>query len=278
MFFTKMQGLGNDFVIIETMTQRFAPEPETIQEIADRHYGIGADQVLLLGPAIGADHDFTYRIFNADGSEAEQCGNGARCVARFLFDRGFTTSPKIRLKTVTRVIVADVLPDGRVKVDMGAPVVGNPEAVAMRLDTQGLIDKAPFYELTVACRLISFCPVSMGNPCAVIVTQALDTAFVETVGRALSTHAVFAAGANIVFVQKTSADTVKVRVFERGAGETLACGTGSSAAAAFAVTHLEVTSPVMVQTRGGELRVDYALGQNLYLTGPAGFVFNGSTE
>lgn len=276
MRFTKMQGLGNDFIVIDATLSRISLDAETVRVLCDRHYGVGADQVLVVAPAQDASHDFVYRIYNADGSEAEQCGNGARCLALFLRGKGLSDKRRVRLKTVARVIEVEALDDVTASVDMGRADFGAQAAgLDERSDALAGRDAATgLFAAALSCGGVRFCPVSMGNPCAVVPVKDLEALDVEGLGSELSAR-LFEKGANVVFARKVSEGALEVRVFERGAGETLACGTGSTAAAAFAFEHLSMQGEIEVATRGGTLRVRRRADGHLFLTGPAVFVFEG---
>ena len=277
--FTKMQGAGNDFVVLDGVRQRVALEPAQWRALADRHFGVGADQMLLVEPADTPDVDFVYRIFNADGGEVEQCGNGARCFVRFVRDQGLTSKRAIRVRTMTGVIEPRLEDDGRVTVDMGAPVL---EPAAVPFDPSGLEGRRE-HEDTLwplalpggAVRWISV--VSMGNPHAVQVVADVDAAPVAGEGPLIERHARFPRRVNAGFLQVVSRARVRLRVWERGAGETLACGTGACAAVVAGILRGLLDARVDVETRGGALTIDWR-GGPVRMTGPAVSVFTGEID
>ncbi len=276
--FTKMHGAGNDFVVIDGVRQRIDFTPGQWRRIADRHFGIGADQVLLVEPApAGSDVDFRYRIFNADGGEVEQCGNGARCFVRFVVDQGLTAKRAIRVATMSGVIEPRLEADGRVTVDMGPPafeparIPFDPAGLAPR--PQGQDDTWPL-AVDGATRWISV--VSMGNPHAVQFVDDVDTAPVASEGPLIEHSPRFPARVNAGFAQPVPGG-IRLRVWERGAGETLACGTGACAAAVAAIRRGLAASPVQVHTRGGLLSIAWD-GGNVFMTGPAATVFEGEID
>lgn len=271
--FTKMHGLGNDFVVFDGVTQTVALTSAQCRRIADRHFGVGCDQILLVEKPGRADVDFRYRIFNADGGEVEQCGNGARCFVRFVHDKGLTTQTAIRVETASGVIEPELLPNGQVKVNMGAPRFA-PADIPFKADAEALA-----YPLTIGQHTIEIAAVSMGNPHAVLRVNDLDTAPVDTLGPAIESHQRFPQRANAGFMQVLTPHDIRLRVYERGAGETLACGTGACAAAVAGIRQGWVQSPVSVHTRGGDLVIEWAgPGQPVYMTGPAETVFEGELE
>jgi diaminopimelate epimerase len=271
--FTKMHGLGNDFVVFDGISQRVALSPEQCRRIADRHFGIGCDQILLVEKSARADVDFRYRIFNADGREVEQCGNGARCFVRFVHDAGLTTKPAIRVETGSGVIEPELLANGLVKVDMGAPRFA-PAEIPFVADAE-----APSYPLQVGGHTLDVAALSMGNPHAVLRVNDLDSAPVDVLGAAIESHRRFPQRVNAGFMQVLTPHDIRLRVYERGTGETLACGTGACAAAVTGVRRGWLKSPVSVHTRGGDLVVEWAgPGQPVFMTGPAATVFEGEIE
>ncbi|MBP8812404.1 MAG: diaminopimelate epimerase [Laribacter sp.] len=270
--FTKMQGLGNDFVVIDGVRQTIRLTSEQIRKLGDRRFGIGFDQLLLVEPPQDAGNDFSYRIFNCDGGEVEQCGNGARCFARFVFDHGLTDRHEIRVETARGVIVPRLVDDGLVTVNMGAPrfLPADIPFVAA--------EDAVIHELEVAGQVLGMTVVSMGNPHAVQVVDDVDTTPVTAFGPLIENHPRFPARVNAGFMQIESRTAIRLRVFERGSGETLACGTGACAAVVAGIRRglLDADTPVTVQTRGGELRISWAgNGQPVWMTGPAVTVFEG---
>lgn len=279
--FTKMHGAGNDFVVIDATREPIHLTAEQWRHLADRHRGVGADQMLVVQPADGPDVDFVYRIFNADGEEVEQCGNGARCFARFVHDRGLTTASTIRVRTKAGVITPTIQPDGLVTVDMGLPQM-SPDSVGF--DVRGLTnrregDADQWQMLPPEHPPCWIAVVSMGNPHAVQWVDQVATHPVAAIGAWLESHPRFAHRVNAGFAQQTSADEISLRVYERGAGETLACGTGACAAVVSGVLagRLPKNKLVRVQTRGGLLKIQWS-GQpdgHVMMTGPAETVFEG---
>ena len=268
--FTKMQGLGNDFVMLDAVRQPVDLSPERVRALADRHFGIGCDQLLVVEPSDTPGVDFRYRIFNADGGEVEQCGNGARCFARFVFEQGLTDKREIRVETAKGLITPRLEDDGRVTVDMGVPVL-TPAEVPFVSDSDAYVQP-----LDVAGRTVAITAVSMGNPHAVQVVADVDTAPVAETGPLIEHHPRFPARVNAGFLQVVDAHRVRLRVFERGAGETLACGTGACAAVVAGILRELVVSPVTVETRGGELTIAWnGVGTPVMMTGPAVTVFSG---
>lgn len=268
--FTKMHGLGNDFVVIDATQLPIRLDAAQIRLLADRHFGVGFDQLLMVEPSHRPDVDFRYRIFNADGSEVEQCGNGARCFARFVRERGLTRKDFIRVETAAGVIGLQVTPEGRVVVDMGRPRF-LPQEIPFVADAP-----RESYLVEVNGGQVELAVVSMGNPHAVLFVDALDTAPVATLGPLLVAHPRFPLGANIGFAQLSSRNQVKLRVFERGVGETLACGTGACAAVAAGRRRGLLDPRVSVHLPGGELCVEWPGGTaTVRLEGPATRVYEG---
>ena len=268
--FTKMHGLGNDFVVIDATRAPVDLTPARVKAIADRHFGVGCDQLLVVEPATQSGVDFRYRIFNADGGEVEQCGNGARCFVRFVHDKGLTDKREIRVETKSGVIAPRLREDGLVTVDMGVPEL-MPAKVPFVSDSDALVQPLQVGDATVAITA-----VSMGNPHAVQVVADVDTAPVTGQGALIERHPRFPARVNAGFLQIVDAHRVRLRVFERGAGETLACGTGACAAVVAGIVRNLVESPVRVETRGGELEIAWGgPGTPVLMTGPAVTVFEG---
>ena len=271
--FTKMHGLGNDFVVIDAVHQPFEPTAEQVRHLAHRRYGIGCDQVLLVERPTRPEAQFRYRIFNADGGEVEQCGNGARCFARFVRDQGLTDSDRIRVETAGGPITLVVEPDGQVTVDMGAP----------RFHPADLPFEAPepreSYPLDVEGGKVTIGAVSLGNPHAVLQVDDLATAPVARIGPQLEAHPAFPKGVNVGFMEVVDADTVRLRVYERGSGETLACGSGACAAMVVGRRWGLLGPAVEVALPGGRLLVRWE-GDNepVYMTGPAVTVYEGTIE
>ena len=278
--FTKMQGSGNDFVMLDGITQQVDLGSGQLQRLADRRLGIGADQILLVERAQQPGTDFRYRIFNADGGEVEQCGNGARCFVRFVHDRGLTHKRAIRVETLGGVIEPRLEDDGRVTVDMGVPVF---EPARVPFDAEGLVarveDDDRVWPLAIHGRTIEFSVLSMGNPHAVQIVDDIAQASVAKDGPVIEHHARFPQRVNAGFMQVLERGAIRLRVWERGVGETLACGTGACAAAVAGILRGALDSPVAVHTRGGKLLIGWAgRGQSVLLTGPATTVFEGEIE
>ena len=271
--FTKMHGLGNDFVIIDGVRQSVSLTPEQVRYLADRRHGVGCDQILLVEKPQHADVDFRYRIFNADGGEVEQCGNGARCFARFVFEEGLTDKRVIPVETASGRMELVLLDDGQVRVDMGVPRL---------LPAQIPFDApapAPRYVLNVNSESVEIGAVSMGNPHAVLTVTDVATAPVATLGPRIESHPRFPQRVNVGFMQLITRNHIRLRVFERGAGETLACGSGACAAAAVGQIQEALGSEVRVSLPGGDLMISWAgIGQPLYMTGPATRVFEGQIQ
>ncbi|ANQ83737.1 diaminopimelate epimerase [Azoarcus olearius] len=271
--FTKMHGLGNDFVVIDATRTPVDLTPARVKAIADRHFGVGCDQLLVVEPPGSDEVDFRYRIFNADGGEVEQCGNGARCFVRFVHDKGLTDKREIRVETRAGVIAPALRPDGLVSVDMGVPEL-SPARIPFVSDSDAWVQPLQLAEDTVAITA-----VSMGNPHAVQVVADVDTAPVACQGAEIECHPRFPARVNAGFMQVVDAGHIRLRVFERGAGETLACGTGACAAVVAGIGRGLLVSPVRVETRGGELEIAWAgPGTPVVMTGPAVTVFEGELE
>ena len=267
--FTKMQGLGNDFVVIDGVRQRVDLSAPQIRALADRRFGVGCDQVLVVERATG-DADFRYRIFNADGSEVEQCGNGARCFVVFVRDHGLTDKREIRVETAGGLIAPRLESDGQVTVDMGVPRF-RPEAIPFA-GGEGAVEET----LDVAGSPVRISALSMGNPHAVQIVSDVDTAPVTTQGPLIENHRRFPNRVNAGYMQVVDRATIRLRVWERGAGETPACGTGACAAVVAGIRRGLVDSPVRVRTRGGELVIGWdGEGTPVMMTGPAATVFEG---
>ncbi|WP_310609943.1 diaminopimelate epimerase [Limnohabitans sp.] len=283
--FTKMQGAGNDFVVLDETTQRLHLTPVHYRFLADRHFGVGADQILSVRPAPQPDVDFEYVIHNADGGEVEQCGNGSRCFVRFVREQGLTDKTTVRVKVHGGVITLQEMPDGQVTVDMGAPVFDLPQvpfsaAQALPLDLAGQAasaSNARVWQLALGNGdAVKVGVVSMGNPHAVQVVADVDTAPVLAQGPLIENHAAFPKRVNAGFMQVLNRSEVRLRVFERGAGETLACGTGACAAVVTGIRWGLLDPRVTVQTHGGTLTIEWQGGDtSVRMTGPATTVFQG---
>ncbi len=272
--FTKMHGAGNDFVVIDATTRRFAPTPALLARLSDRRFGVGCDQVLVVEPPSRSDVDFDYRIFNADGSEVGQCGNGSRALARFVRERGLSSKPAIRVRTQTSVLELSDAGAGRYRVNMGAPQL-QPHDVPFTAPA-----RADRYTLTLdGGAPLEIGVVGMGNPHAVIAVDDVDRAPVATLGLALQRHPAFPQSVNVGFLQVLDPANARLRVYERGAGETLACGSGACAAVVIGRLWQQLGERVDVQLRGGTLTIEWAgEAQPVLMTGPAETVFEGTIE
>jgi diaminopimelate epimerase len=261
--FTKMQGAGNDFVVLDCTRQAFFLTAQQIRKIADRHFGVGCDQLLVVEPARSPQSDFRYRIFNADGGEVEQCGNGARCFVKYVHAKGLSAKREIRVETLGGVIAPRLEDDGEVSVDMGPPTLASP----------------PVEKLSLAGESVEVAILSMGNPHAVQLVPDLERAPVTTQGPLLERHPRFPNRVNAGYVQILDRHAIALRVWERGAGETLSCGTGACAAAVSGIARGLLDSPVRVQTHGGALTISWSGGDNaVWMKGPAQAVFEGTIE
>ncbi len=271
--FTKMHGIGNDFVVIDAIHQSVALDAAQVRHLADRRFGVGCDQLLLVEGPSHPGIDFRYRIFNADGSEVEQCGNGARCFARFVRDHGLTAKDAIVVETAAGVIALHVEANGEIRVDMGAPRFV-PAQIPFLADAEA--DK---YPLEVGREPFTIGAVSMGNPHAVLRVEDVTTAEVERIGPLLESHPRFPRRVNVGFMQVIDRGHIRLRVFERGAGETLACGTGACAAVAVGRRWGVLDEEVAVELPGGRLTIRWE-GENkpVWMTGPATTVFEGEIE
>ena len=275
--FTKMHGLGNDFMVIEQLPEGATLSPSQIQQLSDRHTGIGFDQLLVVSPSTTEGIDFRYQIFNADGGEVEQCGNGARCFARFVQEKNLTDKPVIIVETNTGIISLNVQSDGQVTVDMGKPIL-EPARIPFNAAQQAVT-----YQVSTSEGEFTLGAISMGNPHGVLVVDNIDTAPVERLGEELERHAVFPNKANIGFMQIVSRDLIRLRVFERGVGETRACGTGACAATVAAIQQGLVNNRVTVSLPGGELVIEWNPDTtqtnntgHVLMTGPATTVYEGT--
>ena len=268
--FTKMQGLGNDFVVFDAIHQRFVPTPTQARFIADRHFGVGCDQVLVVEAPTRPGVDFRYRIFNADGGEVEQCGNGARCFARFVHDRRLTDKREIHVETSAGIIAPRLEADGQVTVDMGVPRL-MPDEIPFESDSSDVVQP-----LRVADKVFDITAVSMGNPHAVQVVVDVDDFPVARYGPLIEAHERFPRRVNAGFMEIVDRHAIRLRVYERGAGETLACGTGASAALVAAVLGGLSDRTVQMKLPGGNLELSWDAEDNhVYQSGPAEYVFDG---
>jgi len=271
--FSKMHGLGNDFMVIDGMRQTAMLDTARIRQLGDRHLGVGFDQLLLVEAPTQPDNDFRYRIFNNDGSEVEQCGNGARCFVRFVVEQRLSNKRSIRVETARGVIVPELLDNGQVKVNMGPP-----ELSCEKIPFVAKQD-AVIHPVQVLGQTLHITVVSMGNPHAVMEVEDTESADVANIGAALQTHAAFPQRVNAGFMQYLGREEIRLRVFERGAGETLACGTGCCAAVVAGILRGKLDSRVLVHTHGGDLTVEWAgAGQPVMMTGPATTVFSGEID
>ena len=281
--FTKMHGAGNDFVVLDATRAPLALSPAQYRFLADRRFGIGADQILIVEPGDPArGTDFTYRIMNADGGEVEQCGNGARCFARYVHDRGLTTQTTLRVQTQKAVIEPTLQPDGRVTVDMGAPFLVPAD---VPFDTQGLtprlINGCELWPVALANHPVELAVVSMGNPHAVMRVDSVAHAPVDELGPQIESHPRFPRRVNAGFMEVVNPGHIRLRVFERGTGETLACGSGACAAvvAGIRLGWLNANEDVDVDMPGGRLSIRWAgPGTPVWMTGPATTVFDGEID
>jgi diaminopimelate epimerase len=271
--FTKMHGLGNDFVIMDAIHQSITLTAEQIKALSDRHFGIGFDQLLLVEKPVSDNADFKYRIFNADGGEVAQCGNGARCFARFVRDKELSDKNEIRVDTDAGQLLLRFDPDGQITVNMGIPR-HKPDEIPLLAEQE-----ARFYTATVNGIEKAFGAVSMGNPHAVLQVNDIKTATVAETGRLLERHPIFPKRANIGFMQVVDRSHIKLRVFERGAAETLACGSGACAAVVIGIEQNLLERVVRVELPGGALTISWAgRGEPVFMTGPAVSVFDGTIK
>ncbi|MFV8818077.1 diaminopimelate epimerase [Haliea sp. E17] len=271
--FTKMHGAGNDFVVIDLVTQRCKLRSQDIRKLADRHLGVGCDQVLIVEPPGSPDVDFRYRIFNADGKEVEQCGNGARCFARFVREKKLTRKRVISVETSAGVIELRVRDNHQVEVDMGVPIF-EPGRVPFQAG-----ERADSYPLKINDDTLEFGVLSMGNPHAVLTVDNVDTVDIQRLGPLIENHPRFPRRVNAGFMQLVSESEIRLRVFERGAGETLACGTGACAAVVHGISRGWLKGTVTVHLPGGKLSISWAgEGQSVKMTGPTALVFEGTIK
>lgn len=272
--FTKMHGLGNDFVVVDATVEAFRPTPEQARWLADRRLGVGCDQILVVEPPSAVHLDFDYRIFNADGSESGQCGNGARCLAKFIRQRGLSNKPTLRVRTSTGELALEHRPNGMVRVNMGVPRL-DPSKVPFTATA-----RVPRYTLTLERgALLEVGAVSIGNPHAVIPVADVAVAPVAELGAAVQRHPAFPESANVGFLQVLDSTRAKLRVFERGVGETPACGSGACAAAVVGQVWGLLGTNVSIEVPGGVLHIEWAGdGQPVFMTGPAETVYEGTFE
>ena len=276
--FTKMHGLGNDFMVVDGVSQAFEPQEAPLTQWANRHTGVGFDQLLLVEKAGAADVDFRYRIFNADGSEVEQCGNGARCFARFVADKGLSNKQEIRVETARGVIVPRLLDSGLVVVNMGKPRL-MPSEIPF-VPAAGEADDALTHIVLVGLESVPLSCVNMGNPHAVLLVDDVDTAPVARWGEAIESNEQFPERVNVGFMQVLDEGHIRLRVYERGAGETQACGTGACAAVVAGVRLglLQAASQIRASLPGGDLHIEWQPGDDVMMTGPVQTVFEGELQ
>jgi diaminopimelate epimerase len=278
--FTKMQGAGNDFVVLDATRAPIALSTAQFQRLGDRRFGVGADQILVVERSRTEDIDFRYRIFNNSGEEVEHCGNGARCFVHFVRDQGLTTKTRLTVETVNNVLELQLQSDGGVTVDMNAPKF---DLAEVPFDASGLTSRRvgdfEMWPLNVEGGGIELAVLSMGNPHAVQIVTNVDTAPVLTQGPLIQQHARFAKGVNVGFMQIVNRSHIRLRVFERGAGETLACGTGACAAVVAGIHLGLLDARVQVEARGGQLSIEWnGAASSVLMTGPAVKVFEGEIE
>ncbi|WP_104484460.1 diaminopimelate epimerase [Acinetobacter indicus] len=271
--FTKMHGLGNDFMVVDLISQRAYFDSLTIQRLADRHFGVGFDQLLVVEPPDVPNADFKYRIFNADGSEVEQCGNGVRCFARFVHERQLTSKTKIKVQTKAGIVEPELGQNGWVRVNMGQPKF-LPQEIPFIAD-----EPDNLYDLMLANEeKLSIDVVNMGNPHAVTIVQDILTADVARLGPQIESHERFPQRVNAGFMQILDEQHARLRVFERGVGETLACGTGACAAAVSGMRRGVLASKVEIQLAGGKLQIEWKEGDVVWMTGPTANVYEGRLD
>jgi diaminopimelate epimerase len=274
--FTKMQGAGNDFIVLDATRGPLDLSPQQAQRLADRRFGIGADQLLVVDPSPAPGIDFGYRIFNSSGDEVEHCGNGARCFVRFVHARGLTTKKTVRVQTVNNVLELRLRDDGQVTVDMSLPVF---EHARIPFNGHGLQSRHDAALALWAVAGVEVAVLSMGNPHAVLRVDDVQSAPVGTLGPLIQQQACFPRGVNVGFMQVLSCSEINLRVYERGAGETLACGTGACAAVVAGIRLGWLTRQVTVHARGGDLLIEYPSDEgSVFMTGPAQTVFEGEIE
>jgi len=269
--FSKMHGLGNDFVVIDAINQSFSLSAEQVRFIANRHFGVGCDQLLLVEKPRSSEAEFAYRIFNADGGEVEQCGNGARCFARFVVDQQLTKNTEITVETKSGMIMLMLEDNGDVTVNMGVPNFA-PQSLPFSASAQALE-----YDLDTRAGTVKIAAVSMGNPHAVLTVADVEDVPVDVLGAEIENHPRFPERVNVGFMQIVSKESIRLRVYERGAAETLACGTGACAAVAAGIAQGKLAECVKVSLPGGELVIRWGeRNENLFMSGPATHVFEGN--
>ncbi|MBS0286424.1 MAG: diaminopimelate epimerase [Proteobacteria bacterium] len=272
--FTKMHGLGNDFVVLDSITQQVKLNPNLIKRMADRNFGIGCDQVLLVEPPTLPTLDFNYRIFNADGKEVPQCGNGARCFGRYVYERGLTGKKQLLIGTQAGNLKVDISDLTCIQVDLGEPIF-SPKAIPLNIKAVSKLQKRGNYKIQLLGNNREVVILSMGNPHCVISVPATSEAAVMEVGKALQKHPAFPKGVNVSFMQVLARNHIKCRVFERGVGETLACGSAACASVVAGIIHGELNREVKVDMPGGALTVRWENEGAVFLSGPAIGVFHG---
>lgn len=268
--FTKMQGIGNDFIVLDGIRETIMLTKDIIRFLSDRHFGIGCDQILLVEKSTHQQADFLYRIFNADGQEVEQCGNGARCFVRFVHEQKLTQKTQLTLQTQQRLIHTRLEKNGQITVDMGTPIF-TPAAIPFIADKEAIT-----YPLSIASEIVHIGAISMGNPHAVLFVNNIEEAPVASLGALIQNHERFPDKANVGFVEIITSSHIKLRVFERGAGETLACGTGACAAVVAGIQQHSLSQTVHVDTKGGRLTIHWQKDHHpVLMSGPAMTVFHG---
>ena len=267
-YFTKMQGLGNDFIVIDNTQGNVCLSCEEIRDLADRHFGIGFDQLLMVEPAISSGVDFQYTIFNSDGSEVSQCGNGARCFARYVVEKDLINSRKITVETRAGIMTLEVNRDNTVKVNMGAPIF---DPVAVPISAQKLAKEYRVEGLSMGA-------LSMANPHAVIISDSFNDSDIKAIGTKIQNTDFFPESANVGFMSIVNRTEINLRVYERGVGETLACGSGAAAAVVHGQQMGLLDETVTVHLTGGDALIEHQAGGDVYLSGPAEFVFEGAIK
>lgn len=271
--FTKMHGLGNDFLVVDATKEPISWTAANIQAWANRHTGVGFDQLLVIEPSSNERCDFKYRIFNADGSEVEQCGNGARCFAKYVTEHGLTDKKSVMVETMRGIIILNVLEDGQIAVDMGKPHF-TPEEIPY-IPSNHTDHDTMAHVLIVGTDTVTISCVNMGNPHAVLLVDDIRKAPVDVLGEAIESHPQFPQKVNVGFAEVVSRDEINLRVFERGVGETQACGTGACAAAVAGIRHGLLNHKVLVNLPGGTLIIHWQEGESVLMTGPAAEVYSG---